>query len=120
MDQQILSNTCVRKRECRRKASLPGYQTSLLYLCLSGRVDWEVVLTVEKKTNSDTLTLVGLLGVNESGKSDKMIGGGIPRRVTQGQFQKSKIAQQEKSKYTTHFRVNNLQSGKTRRSQEII
>lgn len=72
---------CKTERECARKASLLGYQTGLLHLPLDGRVGWDVVLTEENKTNSDTLTLVGFLGTNERGKNDKMIGGLCQRRV---------------------------------------
>jgi len=69
---------CKRERECTWKSSLLGHQTSLLHLSLNGRVDREVLLTQENKTNSDSLTLEGFSGTNEKGKRNKMIGGGTP------------------------------------------
>lgn len=74
---------CVCKRgRVTRKASLLDCQTSLSHLSFNGRVDWEVVLTQENKTNSGTLTLVGFSGTSERGKRGKRIDGGTPRSHT--------------------------------------
>lgn len=72
----LFKYACVREKKCTRKASLLGYQTSLLHLSLNGRVDWEFILTQENKTSSGTLVF---LGTNERGKRDKMIGGGTTK-----------------------------------------
>lgn len=63
MDQYILSNVCIGERECTRKASVPGCQTSLLCPSLNGRPDCEIVLTREKKPP-------GFLGYKLKGKEN--------------------------------------------------